>query len=189
MIGPQEPPLRYARGRVLVFGSCVLAVTAAAVLALGADDARLLRLGIVAALWAALIGTFTTARARREPDSAGPGEPRERAERSDREDIVALRSELQSLRETLRSLLGGNLLVERVALRTESTRLRPLSGSHAVADRYIRIPDPDAVTGTAHLLPAAAEVSPPAQREPVEATFGPGGDDALPRSRHRRADG
>jgi hypothetical protein len=46
-----------------------MAAAAAAVLALGTQDARLLRLGVVAALWAALLAAFTTARARREVSS------------------------------------------------------------------------------------------------------------------------
>ncbi len=46
-----------------------MAAAAAAVLALGAQDAHLLRLGVVAALWAALLAAFTTARARREISS------------------------------------------------------------------------------------------------------------------------
>ena len=136
-----------------MFGSFGLAVTAVAALALGAEDTRLLRLGIVAALWAALLGTFATARMRREISSSTDRveelrtvyqlelereiaarreheltlerELREQLEQRQRAEIAALRAELQSLRGTLQHLLGGDVLVERVALR-ESTRLRPL---------------------------------------------------------------
>ncbi len=146
-----------------MLGSFVLAVVAAAALALGADDASLLRLGIVAALWAALLGTFAAVRMRREVTSGADHaeqlrtiyrleldreiaarreheltverELREQVERRERDEITALRGELQSLRDTLRNLLGGDVLVERVALRAESTRLLPLPDhSRTVAD-------------------------------------------------------
>lgn len=156
MTGPDDPPLPWWRsGRVFLYGGSALAVFAAAVIAVGADDLRLLRLGIVAALWAALLGTFAAVRLRQEmvqetAPSANHDESRtiaqlerdleaaarrereliadrERREAAEREDIAALRAELGALRNTLRDLLGGDLLVERVALRAESTRLRPLS--------------------------------------------------------------
>jgi hypothetical protein len=154
MTSPIERPWRRGGSWALLIGSCVLAVAAVGTLALAAEDTRLLRLGIVAALWAALLGTFATARMRRDINSSTDRFEelrtvyqleleREIAARRDHEltvereirvqleerqqaDIVALRTELQSLRGTLQSLLGGDVLVERVALR-ESTRLRPLS--------------------------------------------------------------
>jgi hypothetical protein len=52
-----------------MLSTMVMAAAAAAVLALGTQDAHLLRLGVVAALWAALLAAFTTARARREISS------------------------------------------------------------------------------------------------------------------------
>jgi hypothetical protein len=52
-----------------MLSTVVMAAAAAAVLALGTQDAHLLRLGVVAALWAALFAAFTTARARREISS------------------------------------------------------------------------------------------------------------------------
>lgn len=134
------------------FGSVVLAVAA---LAIGGEDASLLRLGIIAGLWAALLGAFAVARmhrdmgsdadraeelrtvyqlelereiaARHEHERTVERELREQIERRERADLAALRGELQSLRDTLKNLLGGDVLVERVALRAESTRLLPLS--------------------------------------------------------------
>ncbi|MFN2496271.1 MAG: DUF6779 domain-containing protein [Pseudonocardiaceae bacterium] len=153
MTGPIERPWWRGGGWGLMLGSFGLAVAAVAALALGAEDTRLLRLGIVAALWAALLGTFAAARMRREISSSAARadelrtvyqlelereiaarrehelvverELREQFEQRQRADLAALRAELQSLRGTLKNLLGGDVLVERVALR-ESTRLRPL---------------------------------------------------------------
>ena len=64
-----EPPSLQGSARVLMLSTVVMAAAAAAVLALGTQDAHLLRLGVVAALWAALFAAFTTARARREISS------------------------------------------------------------------------------------------------------------------------
>lgn len=136
----------------------VLAVGATGVLVFS-SDARLLRLAVVGALWAALIGAFAAARyrrtvtqrdeaaedlrtvyelelerevaARREYELEVESETRRRLEdevRSEvRDDLTALRGELRSMRENLEALLGGEVLVERVALRAESTRMRSLS--------------------------------------------------------------
>jgi hypothetical protein len=135
-----------------VFGAVALVLT---------DDARWLRLGIVAALWAALVGAFAAARYRRE--AAGGQErgeelrrvyelelEREVAARREyelqvetdtrrklaeetRNELDGLRTELHTLRQNLEALLGGEVLVERVALRTESTRLRSLSDQSRAA--------------------------------------------------------
>src|ERR1700712_4229232 len=64
-----EPPSLQGSARVLMLSTVIMAAAAAAVLALGTQDAHLLRLGVVAALWAALFAAFTTARARREISS------------------------------------------------------------------------------------------------------------------------
>ncbi|MGH3719044.1 MAG: hypothetical protein ACRDRI_09435 [Pseudonocardiaceae bacterium] len=106
----EHPSPRGSR-RVLILGTVVMAAAAAGVLTLGTQDARLLRLGLVAALWAALLGAFATARVPRE--------------------IVELRTELTAMRATLEQLLGGPArvspsLVERVTPQAESTHLLPL---------------------------------------------------------------
>ncbi|MGQ0775632.1 MAG: DUF6779 domain-containing protein [Pseudonocardiales bacterium] len=183
MTGP-KPALRHETGRVLILGSVVLAVLAAAVLALGSDDSRLLRLGIVAALWATLFGTFAAVRMRREVSSgverAGElraiyqleldreiaarrehelkveRELREQVERREQNEIVALRGELAALRDTLRNLLGRDVLVERVALRAESTRLLPMPDhSWTGADSHGRMSATKTVPRMVPSLPSA----------------------------------
>ncbi|HEY0501646.1 MAG TPA: DUF6779 domain-containing protein [Kutzneria sp.] len=141
-------------GRLLLVAVLVLAIAATAVLVLS-NDARFLRLGVLAALWAALVGAFLAVKyrreaaasedevadlqavyelelerevaARREYELEIEAETRRRVEEESREDLEALRGELRALRENLEALLGGEVLVERVALRAESTRMRSLS--------------------------------------------------------------
>ncbi len=137
-----------------MLGTFVLAAAAAAVLALGSQDVRLLRLGLVAALWAALLGAFAVARMRREISSSAARadelrtvyqrelerevaarrehtmtverELRDQAEQAERREIAVLRTELAAMRADLERLLGGDALVERVALGAEPARLLPL---------------------------------------------------------------
>jgi hypothetical protein len=194
---PHPPALRHRAGRLiakaLVAGMLCFATLGAAAL-IWTDDARLLRLGIVAALWAALVGAFAAARYRREAladhDHAGQlrrvyelelerevaarreyeleveAQTRKRVEEEERsevrDELTALRAELRNLRQTLETLTGGELLLERVALRAESTRLRSVSDQ------------PKAARSTERVLPHASSE--------------PGGDaiavdktDALPR--------
>ena len=141
-------------GRLLLVAALALALGAAAVLVLS-DNARWLRLAVVAALWAALVGAFLAARyrkqiadredevadlqsvyelelereiaARREYELEVEAETRKRVQEEAKDDLEALRDELRALRENLEALLGGEVLVERVALRAESTRMRALS--------------------------------------------------------------
>ena len=148
-----EPEAGSSGGRALLIGAVVFAVAATGLLVL-ADEMKWLRLGIVAALWAALVGAFLAAKyrrqlsdqedaladrqelyelelereiaARREYELEAVAEAKREAEEQSRDDIAALRGELQSLRTTLESLLGGEFLVERYALRAESTRMRSL---------------------------------------------------------------
>jgi hypothetical protein len=140
-------------GGLLLTAAGVFALAATAVLIL-TDQQRFLRLGIVAALWAALVGAFIAARyrrqvadqeealaerqeryelelereiaARREYELEVAAEAKRQADEGSRGDIAALRQELAGLRQTLESLLGGEFLVERYALRAESTRMRSL---------------------------------------------------------------
>jgi hypothetical protein len=131
-------------------------VGSAAVLVLS-NDARWLRMGVVAALWCALVGAVAAAKyrrtaadraekatelqavyqrelerecaARREHELEVEAETRRRVEEDSREELESLRAELRTLREHLQMLLGGEVLVERVALRAESTRMRSLPES------------------------------------------------------------
>ncbi|RAS60260.1 hypothetical protein C8D87_112156 [Lentzea atacamensis] len=151
--GEQEDHGR-GSGRLLLVAALTLALAAAAVL-VASDSARMLRLAVVAALWAALVGAFLAAKyrkqvaerddevadlqsvyelelerevaARREYELEIESETRKRIEEESRADIESLRADLRALRDNLEALLGGDVLVERVALRAESTRLRSLA--------------------------------------------------------------
>ncbi|HJQ45345.1 MAG TPA: DUF6779 domain-containing protein [Amycolatopsis sp.] len=131
----------------------VLALAATFSLVL-ADDVRYLRLGIVAALWAALVGAFLAVRyrrnaatteeavaqaqevyelelereiaARREYELEIESETRSKAEAESRAELDALRAEVIALRDSLQSLFGGEVLLERVALTAQATRMRAL---------------------------------------------------------------
>ncbi|TDQ04707.1 DUF6779 domain-containing protein [Labedaea rhizosphaerae] len=151
-----EGPESTQTGRVLLVAALLLAVGATALLIL-ADDVKWLRLGIVAALWAALVGAFVAAKfrrqvadredemadrqavyelelerevaARREFELEVEAEARRKSERGSHDDMAALRQEVSALRQSLEVLLGGEVLVERVALHAESTRMRSLTDS------------------------------------------------------------
>ena len=62
-------------GRPLLVGALALGLAAIVVLVVSDDD-RLLRLGIVAALWAALMGVFLAAKYRGRPTTATTKWPR-----------------------------------------------------------------------------------------------------------------
>lgn len=192
MTGLDERPSRSgsgrSTGRILVSVSVALAVAAAAVLALGFDDTRLLRLGVVAALWAALTGSFAAVRVRREAGSTADRaeelreiyqfelqrevaarreheltverDLRRDIERGSRDELDALRAELRTLRQNLESVLGGELLVERVALRTQSTRMRSLAEQQAppaARQPPVTVPSDRAGPGTAAAQPASGQ--------------------------------
>jgi hypothetical protein len=144
--------------RLLMVAVLALAVASTAVLVL-TDSAKWLRLGVLAALWAALLGVFLASRfrkavverdnqvadlqsvyelelerevaARREYELEVEAEARKRVEEANREDLAELRNELRILRESLDRLNGGEVLVERFALRAQSTRMRTLSEGQA----------------------------------------------------------
>jgi hypothetical protein len=147
-----EPATRSLSGRVLIGGGILLALGSTLALVLS-NDLRYLRLGIIAALWAALVGAFLAAKyrgrigdrdtraaelqqvyelelereiaARREYELRLEQEIRNEAEEKSRHDVASLREELRSLRQTLENLLGGEVLVERFAL-AQSTRMRAI---------------------------------------------------------------
>jgi hypothetical protein len=140
--------------RILMVAVLALAVAATAVLVLS-DSARWLRLGVLAALWAALLGVFLASRfrkamadrenevadlqsvyeleleremaARREFEQEVEAAARQKVEAANREDLAELKAELRLLRENLERLNGGEVLVERFALRAQSTRMRSLA--------------------------------------------------------------
>ncbi|WP_410563888.1 DUF6779 domain-containing protein [Amycolatopsis sp. cmx-4-61] len=147
-----------SRGRLLgrpwLVVGFVLAIGATLALVLS-DDLRYLRLGIVAALWAALIGAFLAVKyrkhaaqsedavaeaqavyelelereiaARREFELEVEAEKSSVADSKGREELEALRAEVSALRDSLQSLFGGEVLLERVALTAQATRMRKVS--------------------------------------------------------------
>ncbi|GAA2336759.1 hypothetical protein GCM10009854_10950 [Saccharopolyspora halophila] len=151
--GNAETESTWGRSTALWGGALVLAAAATVVLVLS-DDARLLRLGLVAALWSALIGAFAVSRlrdrvnegeraaadrqriyelelqrevaARREFEAQAQAEARRQAREESAAEIRSLQDELARLRSTLEQVVGGDVLFERVALRAESTRVRSL---------------------------------------------------------------
>lgn len=147
-------------GRPWLVVGLVLAVGATLALVLS-DDLRYLRLGIVAALWAALIGAFLAVRyrkhvsqsedavaeaqavyelelereiaARREFELEMEAENRQVAENRSHDELEALRAEVSALRESLQSLFGGEVLLERVALTAQATRMRSLDNKQLMS--------------------------------------------------------
>ncbi|HEX4701113.1 MAG TPA: DUF6779 domain-containing protein, partial [Pseudonocardiaceae bacterium] len=141
-------------GRLLMVAVLALAVASTAVLVL-ADNTTWLRMGVLASLWAALLGVFLAAKfrkqvgerenevadlqsvyelelerevaARREYELEVEAEARKRVEEASHADLAELRTELRALRESLERLTGGEVLVERFALRAQSTRMRALA--------------------------------------------------------------
>lgn len=149
----EEPSNDSRIARLLMVAVLTLAVAATAVLVL-TSDAAWLRLGVLAALWAALLGVFLASRfrkslterenqvsdlqsvyelelerevaARREYELEVEASARKRVEEENRHDLAELRAELRTLRESLERLTGGEVLVERFALQARSTRMRSL---------------------------------------------------------------
>jgi hypothetical protein len=137
----------------------ILAIGATLALVLS-NDMRWLRLGILAALWAAVIGGLIAVKyhksastseesqaqaqamyelelereiaARREYELEIESETRERMEADKREELDALRSEVLALRDSLQALFGGEVLYERVALTAQATRMRRLEQQRIV---------------------------------------------------------
>ncbi|MBF6511019.1 hypothetical protein IU422_25150 [Nocardia farcinica] len=175
--GSTETESRAGGSTALWVGALVLAAAATAVLVIS-DDARLLRLGLVAALWSALVGAFAVARlrhrvaqdeklaedrqriyelelereiaARREFELEAEVEARRKAAEESDGELKALQAELQRLRTSLEQVLGGDVLFERVALRAESTRVRSLGENGNKIEGQLVQPPPG------RELPAAA---------------------------------
>ena len=133
-------------------GVCVTLVGVSTFALVATQELRWLRIGVIAALWAALICAFLATKyrkqvqasedtidhakevyelelerevaARREFELEVESEARKRAEADSRDELDALRSEVTALRESLQALFGGEVLYERVALTAQSTRMR-----------------------------------------------------------------
>lgn len=162
MSAPGRSAAADQRPSVLWVGALVLAAAATAILVLS-NDSRVLKLGLVAALWAALLGAFGVAKlrgkateaaereaerqrvyeielereiaARREFEATAEAEARRSAAAESDAEIQALKAELRALRENLEKMLGGDVLFERVALRAESTRVRSLPERPATGEQ------------------------------------------------------
>jgi hypothetical protein len=162
----EEPSDDTRSARLLMVAVLALAVAATAVLVL-TDSAVWLRLGVLAALWAALLGVFLASRfrksmaerenevadlksayelelerevaARREYELEVEAAARQRVDEASREDLAALRAELRTLRESLERLTGGEVLVERFALQAQSTRMRSLSEGRSMSEGQRRV--------------------------------------------------
>lgn len=154
MNGRRDDPRGRRAGGPWFIAGATLAVVATALLVL-AEDLRWLRLGIVAALWAALAAGFLATQyrkqaeasrdsvaeaqsvyelelereiaARREYELQAEAEIRRKVEAESRDQLAALRAEVTALKESLQQLFGGEVLYERVALTAQSTRMRPLN--------------------------------------------------------------
>ncbi|MBB5153954.1 DUF6779 domain-containing protein [Saccharopolyspora phatthalungensis] len=179
--GSTKTEPRKGRSTALWVGALVLAAAATAVMVLS-NDARLLRLGLVAALWSALIGAFAVAKlrnrvvegeqlaaerqlvyelelereiaARREFELEAEAEARRQAAEEADGELKALQAELRRLRESLEQVVGGDVLFERVALRAESTRVRSLPERGKAEAQLIQPPSRELPAGPPPLAPA-----------------------------------
>ncbi|WP_051177792.1 DUF6779 domain-containing protein [Nocardia concava] len=142
----------------LFTGFLLLLGLVASVFLVFSDNLHLIRVGLVAALWAAAIGALAATRYRREAaiDKAKVGDlqkvyqlqlEREVAARreyelgvetrvrhevgADATEMAALRAELTVLRESLQRLFDGDLPFERPALRADAVRVQELPRSEA----------------------------------------------------------
>ncbi|OZC66212.1 hypothetical protein CH276_08450 [Rhodococcus sp. 06-470-2] len=127
----------------------------ASVLLLFTESVQWMRVGVLSALWAAVIGAFAMTKYRREAaadqikakdlqtvyelqlareisarrEYEMNVEARVRSESQlEIDEVAALRNELAALRQNLQVLFDGNLPTERVALRAEAMRMQELGG-------------------------------------------------------------
>ncbi|WP_218025910.1 DUF6779 domain-containing protein [Nocardia miyunensis] len=148
---------RVDAGKLIIGGLVLLGLIASAFLILS-SSVQLIRVGLVVALWAAVIGALAASRYRREAaiDQAKVHdlqtvyklqlereitarreyelgvEARVRQEvAADAGEMAALRAELTALRESLQRLFDGDLLADRPALRADAIRLQELPGAYA----------------------------------------------------------
>ncbi|MGW4241135.1 DUF6779 domain-containing protein [Nocardia sp. NPDC004722] len=141
-------------------GFLLLLGLVASIFLIFSDNVHLIRVGLLAALWAAAIGALAATRFRREAaiDKAKVGDlqkvyqlqlEREVAARreyelgvehrvrhevgADAAEMAALRAELTVLRESLQRLFDGDLPFERPALRADAVRVQELPSREADA--------------------------------------------------------
>ena len=151
---------RVDAGKLIIGGLVLLGLIASAFLVFS-SSVQLIRVGLVVALWAAVVGALAASRYRREAavDQAKVRnlqtvyklqlereitarreyelgvEARVRQEvAAEAGEMAALRAELTVLRESLQRLFDGDLLAERPALRADAIRLQELPGAFDAAD-------------------------------------------------------
>ncbi|MGH3799803.1 MAG: DUF6779 domain-containing protein [Pseudonocardiaceae bacterium] len=151
---PDERPLPRGSSRVLMLGTVVLAAGAAAVLAAGAQDTRLLRLGLVAALWAALLGAFAAARMRREISSGASQADElqtvhqlelEREVGAWREHTLTVERDLRDLREQTEQVERREIAALRAELAAMRTNLEKLTDRDPLVERVALRAEPACV--------------------------------------------
>ncbi|MFC9892879.1 DUF6779 domain-containing protein [Nocardia sp. NPDC127579] len=150
-------PRRDQAGKLFI-GSLILLGLVASVFLVFSNSLHLIRIGLVAALWAAVLAALAATRYRKEAavDKAKVGdlqkvyelqlerevtarreyelgiETRVRQEvGADAAEMAALRAELSVLRHSLQRLFDGELPAERPALRADATRIQELPGGSA----------------------------------------------------------
>src|ERR1700759_3613889 len=143
-------PVRGSASGRLLFGAALVFAVGATLTLVFETNSQWLKLAVIAALWAAFFGAMLSVKYRHQA-AARAGEVADlqavyelELEPKDAglEDIAALRTELRALRENLERLTGGEVLVERFALRAQSTRMRtigdPMAASAIAADEAPR---------------------------------------------------
>lgn len=185
---------------MIVAGLVVLAV-AASLFLIFSDSVQVLRIGLMAALWAAVVGAIAMTRYRRESAAdkakirdlqtvyelqlereisarreyeAGV-EARVRGEvKVEVSEMAALRAELAALRGSLEMLFDGRLPVDRVAIEAEGSRMGQLAAVPSVG--AVRPPVPFA-PNPAYADPGAGPTFTTPYDEPVTAEVSVVGDD------------
>ncbi|RVW06652.1 DUF6779 domain-containing protein [Rhodococcus spongiicola] len=185
---------RRTTSQMISAGLVSLAV-AASLFMIFSDSVKLLRVGLVVALWAATLGAIAMTKYRRESAREKAKvrdlqkvyelqlereisarreyelgvEVRVRGEMAaEAETIKALRDELSALRRNLEMLFDGRLPEDRVALRAESTRVQELAGSYHPAASGLFVPGAQPPGPNAHLSGPDAQVpSPDLTRHPT----------------------
>lgn len=137
--------------RLLLISGFLLGAAATVLVFVFSDQVRWLRFAVLLALWAALVAAFAVARSRREAQTIAARENeitrtyqlelhrevaarreyeagvaanvRDEAEDRNTEELKALRAQLDRLTATLTTLLDGDVLVERLTLSAEATRV------------------------------------------------------------------
>ncbi|NEW42058.1 hypothetical protein GV792_24205 [Nocardia cyriacigeorgica] len=161
MVSPSRTsssPLRRDYAGKMFVGALILLGLVASIFLIFSDSLQFIRIGLVAALWAAVLGALAATKYRKEStvDKAKVRdlqtvyelqldreisarreyelgvEARVRQEvGADAAEMAALRAELTVLRQNLQRLFDGDLPMDRPALRADSTRIQELTGRPA----------------------------------------------------------